>query len=176
MCVLILAAPALLVWIVRGIAYAGKCAPGSDNCLGLPLGAAFHFALELSWALGDNVGLILFLSLVAAIGTMFLGRPFLAACWLLALPPLALLATMLAAQLSQYPGCNIGSESGRCLLWGADMGTALHSAGTVQDMIYAFAPYSIALALMLGLLGWFFTHPASAPPEKHNPFRFKDDH
>ena len=36
--------------------------------------------------------------------------------------------------------------------------------------------WALGWTLMLGLLGWFFTHPASAPPEKHNPFRFKDDH
>lgn len=62
------------------------------------------------------------------------------------------------------------SESGigDCALWGAQMGMSFHAAADVPWQIYGFAPYSFALALMLGLLGWFVARPKGVP---HAPAR-----
>ena len=43
------------------------------------------------------------------------------------------------------------------------MGKSFHTAATVPDMIYGVVPYTFALALMIGVLGWFLSRPKPPP-------------
>jgi hypothetical protein len=155
-CVGLLLGPSLLVWAVRGIAAAAQCAPGPELCRGVALGGALREVLSLAWALGTNTWLLLGVAVLAALAAMFMRRPLLGATTLLILPLAALTAPMAAVYSALYQGCII-SESGvgDCLLWGAQMGTSFHNAANVPWLIYGFAPFSFALSLVLGILGWF---------------------
>ncbi len=94
---------------------------------------------------------------------------------MLAAPALvALTLPMLAVIASRYDGCQINPDGiGDCTLWGAKMGMAFHAAAQVPDRIAAFAPYSFSLALMLGVLGWFFARPRPQHATAHT-YRFPD--
>ena len=155
-CVGLLLGPSLLVWAVRGGAFAAQCAPGPQLCRGFALGSILHDALTLAWAVGTNTWLLLGVALAAAVAAMFMRRPLLGASVLLLLPLFALILPMLAVNLSAYQGCAV-SESGvgDCMLWGAQMGEAVHNAAAVPGLIYGFAPFSFALSLVLGVFGWF---------------------
>jgi hypothetical protein len=165
LCVLALLGPALAVWIVRGTAYAAHCAPGPDACRGWPLGNFLRLSLQVAWVLPENTLLLITVAVAATVAGFFARRPLTAAIGLLILPIAASLLPMLAVYTSVYPGCSVNVDGvGDCTLWGSQMGMSFHTAASVPWMIYGFAPYSFALALMLGLLGWFFSQPRAARP------------
>lgn len=71
-------------------------------------------------------------------------------------PLLALMLPMAAVYSAAYAGCTISEAgAGECVLWGAPLGDSAHAAASVPGVIYGFAPMSFALAVMLGVLGWF---------------------
>lgn len=155
-CAGLLLGPSLLAWAVRGVAAAAQCAPGGELCRGIALGGAFRDALALAWAVGGNSWLLLGIAVAAAIGAMLMRRPMLGAGTVLLGPMLALVLPMIAVLSAAHAGCAVSEAGvGDCLLWGAEMGDAAHSAAGVPGLIYGFAPLSFALALVLGVLGWF---------------------
>jgi hypothetical protein len=159
-CCAALLAPSLLVWSVRGTAYALHCAPGPQLCSGMTLGAGLRDALELAWALPMNSLLLLIIAFTAAIAAVCARRVLLGAITLIAVPIIALILPMIAVFASTYENCQVNEGGvGDCPLWGANMGMAFHQAANVNDLVYGFAPYTFAAALMLGVLGWFFTRP-----------------
>ena len=84
---------------------------------------------------------------------------------------------MLAVYVSRYRGCDINPDGiGVCMFWGTAMGKAFHTAATVPDLIYGFVPYSFAIALIVGVVGWFVTRSrAISRPHATVQFqRFKD--
>ena len=163
-CVVFLLGPSLMVWIVRGIAFAARCTPGQQLCHGIALGGGLRDALDLAWTVGDNSLFLITVSLIATVAGLLARRPLLAATTLLLLPLAVLMLPMAAVYSAKYPGCYVNESGiGDCALWGAQMGMSFHAAADVSWQIYGFAPYSFALALMLGLLGWFFTRPKTVP-------------
>jgi hypothetical protein len=163
-CVAFLLAPSLMVWIVRAVALVARCAPGPQLCHGMALGGGLRDALALAWTVGENSVFLITVSLIATIAGLLARRPLLAATTLLLLPLAVLMVPMAAVYSAKYPGCYVNESGiGDCALWGAQMGMSFHAAADVSWQIYGFAPYSFALALMLGLLGWFFTRPRSLP-------------
>lgn len=172
-CVTVLLAPPLLVWIVRGVAYAAQCAPGPAPCQGMLLGAGLRDTFALSWVLSSNVTATIAIALIATLAGMITKHPLRAAAGLLLLPLAALILPMLAVYLSQYDGCKVGTDVfGECTLWGARMGESFQNAANVPDMVMSFAPYSFAMALMLGVLSWFITRPRS--PRRNDGAPFSD--
>jgi hypothetical protein len=163
-CVVLLLGPALFVWILRGVARAAHCAPGPQLCHGVALGVGLRDALALAWIVGANSFLLVLIAVAAALAGLLARRPLLAALTLLFLPLATLMLPMAAVYSAKYPCCSV-SESGigDCALWGAQMGMSFHAAADVPWQIYGFAPYSFALALMLGLLGWFVARPKGVP-------------
>jgi hypothetical protein len=162
-CTIALLGPSLLVWAIRIVGYAESCAPGPDPCHGIVLGGGLRDALALAWVLPTNVFLLLLVAVAATIAGILARRPLLAATCLLILPIAALLLPMLAVSSARYDGCTIDESGiGDCVLWGANMGMSFHTAAQVPGLVYDFAPYSFSLALMLGLLGWFFSQPRAA--------------
>lgn len=151
----LLLGPSLLAWSVRGIAAAAHCAPGAELCRGIALGDMFRGTLALAWALGTSTWLLLGIACATAIAAMFMRRPILGAGAMLFGPLLALMLPMAAVYSAAYPGCEISEAGGACILWGAQMGDGVRAAASVPSVIYGFAPLSFALALMLGVLGWF---------------------
>jgi hypothetical protein len=174
-CVVILLGPSLLVWILRGAALAAQCAPGPDLCHGMPLGGGLRDALMLAWVVGTNMMLLVGLSLAASIAALFTRRPLLAASTLLLLPLAAPLLPMAAVYSAMYQDCAV-SESGigDCTLWGSQMGMSFHTAAGINWMVYGFVPYTFAMALMIGAIGWFVTRPRALGHATANPHRFPD--
>jgi hypothetical protein len=165
LCLCILLGPSLFVWIVRGVGFAAQCAPGPDLCHGMTLGAGLRDTLSMAWAVGTNTFFLIIVAMIATIACFFARRPLLGAICLLLLPIAALVVPMLAVFVSKYDGCQISQDGiGDCTLWGAKMGMSFHTAANVPDIVFGFVPYSFALALMLGLLGWFFARPREAAP------------
>lgn len=164
--------PSLLVCAVRGIAAAAQCAPGADLCRGIALGAGFRDVLVLAWAVGTNTWLLLGVALVAAVAAMFMRRPLLGAGTVLFGPLLALILPMFAVYSAAYPGCAISEASvGDCALWGVQMGDSAHAAAGVPGLIYGFAPLTFALALVLGILGWFIARERKPRGHAHASMR-----
>jgi hypothetical protein len=165
LCVAVLLGPALLVWIVRGIGFAARCAPGPDLCHGIALGGGLRDALSLSWAVGTDITLMIVLAVIAAVACFAARRPLAGALSLVLLPLLTPVLPMLAVYVSRYDGCEINADGiGTCILWGVKMGRSFHTAATIPDMIYGFVPYSFAVALMVSLIGWFLARPKPQPP------------
>ncbi len=159
----ILVGPSILVWIMRGAGAFERCAPGPDLCNGIPLGLGLRDALDLAWALPTNSFLLIIVAVTATIAGLFARRPLLAAASLLILPVAALVLPMVAVSSAAYDGCTIDESGvGECVLWGAKMGMSFHTAAQVPGLIFDFFPFTAALALMLGLLGWFFSQPRPA--------------
>jgi hypothetical protein len=159
----ILIVPSLTVWIVRGAAFALSCAPGPDPCRHLPFGPVLHQMFGLSWLIASDSFLAVILGLVAAIAALIARRPLLACLSMLILPVAALVLPALAADVTRYPGCRaneIGSDG--CTLWGRHMGTVFHHAATTPNLLYNFAPYVFALAVMIALVGFAFFRPKPA--------------
>ncbi|GAA0548551.1 uncharacterized membrane protein YhaH (DUF805 family) [Rhizomicrobium palustre] len=160
LCVAVLLGPAALVWFVRVVALIAGCAPGPGLCHGLPLGAGFRDALNFCWAISANPYIVIGLSIVAALLAFRIFRPMLGTLTLLMLPATALLLPLLAVFVSRYEDCPVSSDGiGSCQLWGASMGMAFHNAALARDMIYNILPYTFALTVMMGLLGFFFARP-----------------
>lgn len=165
LCVAVLLGPSLLVWIVRAAAYGANCEPGPAACQGMVLGGGLRDALDLAWAVDTNVTLLIGLSIVATLAAFRACKPLLGTLSLLLLPILSPVLPMLAVWVSRYPDCPVSTDGiGSCLLWGAQMGMTFHTAAGVTDIIYAIVPYTFALTLMLGLLGWFFARPRVRQP------------
>jgi len=159
-CVALLLGPSALVWIVRSAAYAGQCMPGPEPCHGMLLGAGLRDALELAWAVSTNSFFLIAVSITATLAAFMARRPLLGTMSLLLLPILALVLPMLAVFTSRYDDCAINNDGiGNCMLWGANMGMSFHTAAGVPDIVYGLMPFTFALTLMLGLLGWFFARP-----------------
>ncbi|MEJ1967199.1 MAG: hypothetical protein WDN03_00970 [Rhizomicrobium sp.] len=177
-CVLALLGPPLLVWVVRGFALAAHCTPGPAPCRGFALGEALRGALTLAWSVGADPVTLIVLGLAAAIAGTILRRPLAGAACLLLLPLAAPILPMAAVYASTYPGCTPSEAGvGDCMLWGAPMGLSFHEAASVPWLVYGFAPYSFALALMLGIVGWFVARPRPAVralAQAHDPFRVPD--
>ncbi len=163
--VAVMIGPAVLVWTVRLTALFAGCAPGPGLCRGMPLGAGLRDALNLSWVISSNSLLLVGLSLAATLFAFRACRPLAGTLSLLGLPILAPMLSILAVLSARYSGCVVSSEvlSG-CQLWGADMGLSLHDATVARDVVYGVVPYTFALTVMLGVLGFCFARP-KAPPE-----------
>lgn len=159
-CVALLLGPSLLVWIVRGAAYAAQCDPGPQLCRGMSLGGGLHDALNLAWGVSTNPFFLIAVSITATLAA-FTARHWLAGTLsLLLLPILALVLPMFAVASARYGDCAVNVDGiGNCTLWGAQMGMSFHTAASVYDILYGLAPFSFSLTLMLGLLGWFFARP-----------------
>jgi hypothetical protein len=167
-CLAVLLGPSLLVWTIRGVGFAAQCAPGPDLCRGMTLGGGLRDALSLAWSVGTDIMLVLVLTTIIAVSCFAARRILSGVLCLLLLPMLPSLLPMLAVFVSRYDGCAISPDGvGDCTLWGASMGRSFHIAAGVPDMIYGFVPYSFALALMVGLVGWFFSRPKSVHATAH---------
>jgi len=173
LCVALLLGPALLAWAVRGVALAAQCAPGPDACRGVPLGAGLRDTLALDWMIVTNSLVLVGISILATLAAFRSYRPLLGTLSLMLLPLLALVLPMLVVFVSKYDDCPVSTDGiGSCTLWGAPMGMTFHTAATVPDIIYGISPYTFALTLMLGLLGFFFARPRPpAPPDTMTQLR-----
>jgi len=165
LCVTVLLGPAALVWIVRGVAFAAQCNPGPDACHGMPIGAGLRDALALSWSVSTSATLLIGLSLIATFAAFRACRPLLGTLSILLLPILSPVLPMIAVLVSRYDDCPVSTDAiGSCQLWGASMGMSFHSAAMARDFVYGVVPYTFALTVMLGLLGFFFARPKAPPP------------
>ena len=165
LCLAVLLGPSLLVWVIRGAGFAAQCAPGPQLCRGMTLGGGLHDALALAWTIGTDFVLVIVLATMTAVACFATRRPLSGGLALLFLPILPSLLPMLAVYVSRYDGCDINPDGiGSCVLWGMSMGGAFHTAAKVPDLIYGFVPYSFAIALMVGVIGWFLTRPKATPP------------
>ena len=174
-CVVLLLGPSLLVWIVRGIAFGGQCAPGPDLCHGMTLGGGLRDALVLAWGIATDTLFLIAVSVVATLAAFFARRPLMGTLSLLLLPIFALVLPTLAVFTTKYDNCPISSDGiGNCTLWGAQMGMSLHTAASVPDVIFAVTPYSFALTAVLGVLGYFFARPRKPQAAVHLAAQMRD--
>jgi len=175
LCITVLLGPSLLVWIIRGVGFAAQCAPGPDLCRGMTLGGGLRDALSLAWGISTDLLLVMVLATIAAVACFAARRPLSGTLCLLLLPLITPVLPMLAVLVSKFDGCDINADGiGNCTLWGAQMGRSFHVAATIPDMIYGLVPYSVAIALMIGLLGWFLARPKTpAPPPIHATARIR---
>jgi hypothetical protein len=165
--VAVLVGPSLLVWTVRLTALFAGCAPGPGTCRGMALGAGFRDALGLAWVASTNSLLLVGLSLAATLFAFRACRPLLGTLSLLTLPILTPMLPIVAVLVSRSDDCAVLSDAlGSCQLWGAGMGMSFHNAAIARDVVYSIVPYTFALAVMLGILGFFFARP-KAPPAPH---------
>jgi hypothetical protein len=149
--------PSLCAWIVRGIAFALQCAPGPQPCNGIALGRWLREILDVAWFIGADSLLGIALAFVAALAALWARRPLLAALSMLLLPIATVLLPTFAVYSLLYSGCDVNEAGvGNCTLWGATMGMSLHHAALAQWLIYGFAPYTFAMALMIGIIGVLF--------------------
>ena len=166
--VAILLGPSLLVWIVRGVGFAAGCEPGPGLCRGMALGGGLGDTLTLAWSVATNLLLLVVLSLAATLSAFCARRPMLGTLSLLLLPILSLLLPMMAVYTAKYDDCPVSADGiGSCTLWGATMGMSFHTAASAADLIFAITPYCFSLAVMLGLIGWFFARPKPVEPRNH---------
>lgn len=157
LCAVILLGPSILVWIVRGTALAFSCAPGTSICHGMPLGNGMRDTLTLAWFIGTNTFVALMVGLAASIAALFARKPLLAGVSVLFLPLAALVLPTFAVFFSTYDGCQVNEAGvGDCLLWGTNMGMSFHQAAMAPWLIYGIVPYSFAIALMIGAIGFMF--------------------
>lgn len=153
----LLLGPSLLVWAVRGAGFAIGCQPGPEMCHGLPLGEGLRDTLDLAWMLASNENVVLFAGIGAAIAALWARLPLLAFLSALSLPPAALLLPAFAVFSATYHGCALNEGGiGDCQLWGAHMGTSFHQATMAEWGLDILLPYSVASAVMLGLVGVLF--------------------
>ncbi|HEY1633109.1 MAG TPA: hypothetical protein VGF56_17470 [Rhizomicrobium sp.] len=156
----ILLAPSALVWFVRLTAMAAQCAPGPDPCRGQSFGGGLRDALDLAWIIGASPLIAIGIAFVGSVAAMIARRPLSAGLSLLILPIAAVILPTLAVWSSMYEGCQANEAGvGDCTLWGAHMGMAFHTAARVPGMVYDIAPYSFALALMVGAIAFLFFRP-----------------
>jgi hypothetical protein len=178
LCVAVLLGPAALVWIVRGAAFAAQCEPGPGLCAGMPIGAGMRDALFLAWMVSTDALLLIGLSIIATLAAFRACRPLLGTLSLLLLPILSPVLPMIAVLVSRYEDCPVSTDGiGSCVLWGASMGMSFHTAAIARDFVYGIVPYTFALTVMLGLLGFFFARPrAPAPPHPMEQMRRMTSH
>ncbi|HTQ15339.1 MAG TPA: hypothetical protein VMH86_15820 [Rhizomicrobium sp.] len=163
-CAAILLAPSFLAWFVRIAALGMQCAPGPDLCRGQSLGGGFRDALDLAWIVGSNPLVAVSIAFVGGVAALIARRPLSAGLSMLILPLAALLLPTVAVWSALYRDCRPNEAGvGDCTLWGAQMGMAFHEAARVPGMIYDIAPYSFALALMVGAIGFLFFRPEDVP-------------
>lgn len=159
-CAVLLVGPSLLVWIVRMTALVAGCAPGPGPCRGMTLGGGLRDTLALSWVIGSHTFLAQMIALVSAVAALCVRRPLMAAMGLLLLPIAAVVLPSLAVVLTTYDGCQVNEDGiGDCVLWGAKMGMSFHEAAVASSSLYEAVPYSFALALMVGAIGFVFFRP-----------------
>lgn len=164
-CVTVLMGPAILVWVVRAVAYAAQCDPGPAPCHGMPLGAGLRDTLELAWAVSTNTWFLISLSIIATLSAFRAYRPMLGTLTLFFLPILSLVAPVLAVLVSRWDDCPVSTDGiGSCQLWGAAMGMSFHNAAVARDIVFGIFPYTFALTVMLGVLGFCFARPRHVPP------------
>jgi hypothetical protein len=48
---------------------------------------------------------------------------------------------------------------GQCMLWGATLGMSAHDAVLAENALFDLVPYTFALALMVGMVGFLFFRP-----------------
>ena len=167
LCAAVLLGPALLVWIVRGAAFAAQCEPGPGLCAGIPIGAGMRDVLFLAWTVSTDALLLVGLSIIATLSAFRAHRPLLGTLSMLLLPILSPVLPMIAVLVSRYEDCPVSTDGiGSCVLWGASMGMSFHTAAIARDFVYGIVPYTFALTVMLGLLGFFFARPR-APALPH---------
>ena len=155
--VLAMIGPALLVWLVRGVAFAYRCAPGPALCHGIALGSGLHDTLDLAWLIGTDTPAVVLVGIAAAITALCAKKPLLGGLSAFVLPPATLMLPTMAVYVSTYDGCAANEAGvGSCLLWGAKMGMSFHNAAMAPWLLYEIMPYSVAAAVMLGLIGWAF--------------------
>jgi len=158
LCAALLVGPSVLVWIVRLSALG--CEPGPGLCHGLALGGGLRDTLALAWIIGSNSFLALVIALVSAGLALSLRKPLMASMGLLLFPIAAVLLPIVAVYASMYDGCQINEDGiGDCVLWGAKMGMSFHEAAVVAAGLSDTMPYSIALALMVGVVAFVFFRP-----------------
>jgi hypothetical protein len=156
----ILLAPSLLVWFVRATGMALQCAPGPAPCRGMALGGGLRDALDLAWIVGADPIIAIGIAFIGSVAAMTARRPLSAGLSMLILPIAAVILPTLAVWSSMFEGCQANEAGvGDCTLWGAQMGMAFHTAARVPGMIYDIAPYSFALALMVGAIAFLFFRP-----------------
>jgi hypothetical protein len=143
----------------------------------MTLGGGLHDALALAWTIGTDLVLLIVLATMTAVACFATRRPLAGGLSLLFLPILPSLLPMLAVYVSRYDGCEVNPDGiGTCVLWGMPMGKTFHTAATVPDLIYGFVPYSFAIALMVGVIGWFLARPKrTATPHATARIRRFDD-
>jgi hypothetical protein len=163
LCAAVLLGPSLLVWAVRGVALAFSCAPGTLLCHGISLGGGLRETLNVAWFVGDNTFVALMIGFAASIAALFARRPLLAGLSVLLLPLGALVLPKYAVAASTYKGCPVNDAGvGDCLLWGSHMGMSFHRAAFVPGLLYDIFPYSFALAIMVGVIGFIFCRRRAA--------------
>jgi hypothetical protein len=178
LCLAVLLGPSLLVWTIRGVGLAAQCVPGPDLCRGMALGGGLRDALSLAWGVGTDILLTIVLATIAAVACFAARRPISGSLCLVFLPILPALLPMFAVVVSRYDGCEINADGiGNCTLWGAKMGRSFHVAATIPDLVYGVLPFSLALALMISVIGWFLARPKPPPPAHATARirRFEDD-
>ena len=159
-CIAVLILPSVLVWIARASALAMSCDPTPNLCHGLALGGGMRDALNLAWFIGLDTMLVIVIALVAAIAMLMSRRPLVAALTMLLLPIAPLAFPALAVFSVWNADCMPNEEAvGDCLLWGAKLGMNAHNAVIAEYAIFGIVPYTFALALMLGVIGFLFFRP-----------------
>jgi hypothetical protein len=162
-CAALLAGPPILVWVVRLTALAIGCAPGAGLCHGMALGGGLRDALALSWLIGGSPFLGIFIGFVSAVAALCIRRPLMASLSLLVLPIVSVLLPIAAVSASTYLGCQVNEDGiGDCVLWGAKMGMSFHEAAVAASTLGDTMPYTFALALMMGAIGFVFFRPKGA--------------
>lgn len=162
LCVAVLMGPALLVWAIRLSALG--CTPGPQLCYGMPLGAALRDALALCWGI-SNTTVLIAVPVLAALLAFRAQSPVLGTLTLLALPVASLLLPLLAVFASRHAACPAFADGfNTCVLWGASMGTSFHNAAAAYDTVCEIMPYTVALTVVMGVLGFFFARPKPVPP------------
>lgn len=164
--VAILLGPSVLVWLVRAAALVCSCPPGAGACHGLTLGAGFRDTLMLAWAVSTDGLVLVSLSVIATLAAFCMRKPMTGTLSLLLLPILSLTLPILAVASATYPDCKVSTDGiGVCKLWGAEMGASFDRAATAPDIIFSLLPTCVALAVMMGMVGWFFVHPKRCRPK-----------
>jgi hypothetical protein len=160
LCIALLILPAVLVWIVRGSALAMSCDPTPNLCRGLALGGGMRDTLDLAWFVGLDTLLVIAIAFIAAITMLIAHRPLVAALTMLLLPVTPLALPALAVFSAWNADCMPNEEAvGDCILWGAKLGMSAHNAVAAEYAIFGMVPYTFALALMIGVIGFLFFRP-----------------
>ena len=158
LCVAVLIGPSVLVWAVRLTALFTGCAPGPGLCHGMTLGAGLRDTLGLAFLVASNAWLVVGLSLAATLIAFRACRPLLGTLSLASLPILAPMLPILAVLASRYHGCS-ADTIGSCQMWGAAMGFTFRDAAAAREVLYSIYPYTFALTVMLGIIGFCFARP-----------------